>query len=194
MAKQKRTVKVACPHCAGRGDIQGFCARCGMVAEVLSGPTPFCLACAFGQCLLCPDALSAVDAVPFGAAGFAHAACALAFGMAADRFLEASVPAIETDPANTSVGPCGPTSVSQRELSMPRASSRIIALMRKEGYIPVVEAANLTGSAANTLYDRVKKNRLKGKRYGHFHFVELASLEENFPQLKAPPQAAVAAS
>ena len=67
---------------------------------------------------------------------------------------------------------------------MPRTSRRTSEMMREQGFISVMEAAAMTGAATTTLYARLARGNLVGRRAGMFHFVLLASLEAEYPHVK----------
>jgi hypothetical protein len=179
-----------CPHCLGRREVQGFCCKCGMPADVVSIITPFCAACA-APCVLCSETTAAADRVPFGGSGFAHVGCALLYGMGG-RFLEGTVGPIES---------VGAIATGKRSASMPKMSVRTIELMRQRGLITIIEAARFTGTATTTLYERIQRGTLLGaERAGMFHYVKAESLAEAYPHardalvkaglLKAPTEVA----
>lgn len=184
-------VKVVCPECdgakchacAGKGQVRGVCA-CGHGADILAGPVPLCEGCA-AVCVLCPYRVDRFeDALPFGGAGLAHTICALSFD---PRILEGAVAAVESVVAVACVPQVNKSTRSPTGQHMSICSRRLKEIMRQEGFISVVEAAKLTGHATGTLYERIKRGTLKGRRSGLFHFVEIASLEAEYPQIKVPP-------
>jgi hypothetical protein len=60
--------------------------------------------------------------------------------------------------------------------------------MRQDGFISICEAARMTGHTMTTLYKRIERGTLRGRRSGMFHFVELESLFAAYPHIK-PPEA-----
>jgi hypothetical protein len=134
--------------------------------------------------VLCPYRVDRFeDALPFGGAGLAHTLCALGFD---PRYLEGAVAAVESVVAVACVAQVNKSTRPHTGQHMSICSSRLKEIMRQEGFIPVIDAARLTGHATSTLYERIRRGTLKGRKSGHFHFVELASLEAIYPQIKAP--------
>jgi hypothetical protein len=189
-------VKIECPACAGKGcgscskgRVRAYCA-CGHAADLLAGPLPMCEGCA-AICVLCAMRVDRfVDGLPFGGTGLAHTACVLGFD---SRYLEDVDVPEDSEGADQSVHQRLHVSTKPRvnkATSMPTPSQRMKDLMRADGFIPVVEAAQLSGAASTTLYAAIERGILEGRRAGHFHFVALASLEREYPYIKAKLEAA----
>ncbi len=199
----KHAVKIACPKCGGakcpecanKGTVRaGKCERCIHGADLMAGPTPLCEGHA-AICVLCDLWVDRhTDALPFGGAGLAHTACVLVAAQEfAGRFLEAADGSVESDQAVDVNRHVSKSTGQPTGTHMPKSSQRTKDLMRELGYITIIEAANMTGHAPGTLYRRIQRKTLNGRKSGPFHFVELASLYEAYPHLKAQPAAPAAA-
>lgn len=57
--------------------------------------------------------------------------------------------------------------------------------MRTEGYIPTTEAERLVGFAGSTFYNWIRDGRLRATRSGHFWWIELESLLQVCPHIRA---------
>lgn len=50
--------------------------------------------------------------------------------------------------------------------------------MRKQGYVPVKEAADLAGVGLSTMYEWLERKAVTGKRIGRARYVSKASLQD----------------
>lgn len=151
-------------------DDSGRCATC---SDMYTAAPEVC-ACG------CGARLTPHDRLPMPDGGRVRVSCVLR-AMAA-RNLESPNRTDKTDRTNARsfVG----SFVREGDTIMAKPSGRLVERMREDGFIPAVEAAEITGHAASTIYGWIALGRLKAIKSGTLCFVSRAALEEKCPILK----------
>lgn len=61
---------------------------------------------------------------------------------------------------------------------MAKPNNKLVALMKREGLIPLAQAAEISGHAMSTIRNWVRAKKVRAARVGAFVFVDRASLQE----------------